>query len=122
MFIPPFSPLLLLKNPCSSVSSVVISLAAPNPRSYSLPMTENQDTVKWAKFHIPKRLYVLYLLLPPLYILSIGPVAKFYSVTGFKDESIAEVVYFPLMYLVEHYPPARDMLEWYLYRVWRIRD
>ena len=63
----------------------------------------------------PALVLVIVLLLPVLYVLSIGPAALVIQATGQNDELIAvvEVVYYPVMWLQEHTPLA-DPIGWYV--------
>ena len=67
--------------------------------------------IKLAAVSIPNILF--------LYVLSVGPVAKFedYGMTGARTERILEVVYAPLK-LIEPIPGSRSFLRRYMFHVW----
>lgn len=58
-------------------------------------------------------LLVIVLLMPLLYVLSIGPAALYYHTHGEEPEWLA-YLYYPLGMLVEWVEPLQPILEWYL--------
>ena len=55
---------------------------------------------------------LLILSLPMLYFLSVGPVYAWYL--GREMPSAIYSLYAPLTWLVNHFKPANDVLDWYL--------
>lgn len=53
---------------------------------------------------------ILLIVLPVLYVLSIGPVARLVP----SPPDWLEAIYFPILWPAEHFEPFREMLEWYL--------
>jgi hypothetical protein len=59
------------------------------------------------------------LTFPILYVLSIGPVARYY---GKADPPAAlEAFYTPLLWLTAKSPPLEHFLHWYLERLWLVQ-
>jgi hypothetical protein len=65
-------------------------------------------------------LYWAILLLPVLYVLSIGPAAKLADV-GVVSDSIVETVYRPLVLATKHSNTFRKAMFWYLHDLWRCK-
>ena len=63
----------------------------------------------------PALVLVIVLLLPVLYVLSIGPATVVIVATGENDEliAVARTVYYPVIWLHDHTPLA-DPIEWYV--------
>ena len=52
------------------------------------------------------------------YVLSTGPMAKLVE-TKRISESDMRLVYAPLVWLIENFPPAERFFDWYLKEVWK---
>jgi hypothetical protein len=61
----------------------------------------------------------LIVLLPVVYVLSIGPVAKM-SEAGLIAEATCRVIYAPLIILDRHVPGVEHFLDWYM-QMWGVR-
>ena len=55
----------------------------------------------------------LVLVLPALYVLSIGP-AEYLLMRGYIDGEVLRPIYWPLAWLYQSFEPIRPIFDWYL--------
>jgi len=60
-------------------------------------------------------------LLPVLYVLSVGPVVRFYSGTRGAPPRAVRAFYAPLEALYDNSDAARAFFDWYLRTLWRAK-
>ncbi len=51
------------------------------------------------------------------YVLSIGPVTKLTD-NGLLPRAAVELIYAPINFLCNHFPPIARFFYWYLYKLW----
>ncbi len=81
-------------------------------------VTDNPDRKRWGIPRAPGWVAVLAILLPVLYVMTMGPAWKIGHALG--AWSTVRVLYAPVLWLVDISDPFAGFIQWYLHDVWKV--